>query len=309
MTNEDTGLPSVQFRPWGQGTQGPPADTNQASAYLDGEWLRLIANLGYSQMWATGGNAGALEGSEINLTQDDRADIAEFSVISPVLKEILKRLAELGIMQAVGVPEEEISILLSKNYEMVSWLTWEYNDKAALQQEQLENQMEMEKGKSDDRNSYDKSNKKSDVVLRYNEAVHERFIHCVLNQESMPMTPVASSWIKAIGYEQGSIYMQVPKQDQRASIFEGLSKLVNIISTTYSTQVEGKTIYNFMNELYSNKSIVEASLDFIRDEDGGVMIRFKLKNESKSVIPIFKQDYVCPSSDGVLETKKNTHPH
>ncbi len=100
----------------------------------------------------------------------------------------------------------------------------------------------------------------------------------------------------------------VPKQDQRASILEGLSKMVNIISTTYSTQVEGKTIYDSMNELYPNKSLEEALLDFIKDEDGGIMIRVKFKDEKKSVIPIFKQDFVCPSSDGFLETKKNTHP-
>jgi len=89
QTNEDTGLPSVQYRPLGQGPQGKDVDVNKASAYLDGEWLRLLVNLGYSQMWATGGNAGALEGSEINLTMDDRADIAEFSVLEPIFKKIL----------------------------------------------------------------------------------------------------------------------------------------------------------------------------------------------------------------------------
>lgn len=101
QTNEDTGLPSVQYRPWGQGPQGQPMDINRASAYLDGEWLRLLVNLGYSQAWATGAAAGALEGSEINLTRDDRADIAEFAVLEPIYKEILKRLAELGVMTTI----------------------------------------------------------------------------------------------------------------------------------------------------------------------------------------------------------------
>jgi len=36
QTNEDTGLPSVQYRPWGQGAQGQPMDTNRASPNLDG---------------------------------------------------------------------------------------------------------------------------------------------------------------------------------------------------------------------------------------------------------------------------------
>lgn len=163
-TNEDTGLPSIIYRPWGQGPTGQAMDPNKASAYLDGEWLRLLVNLGYSQAWATGAAAGALEGSEINLTRDDRADIAEFSILESIFKDILKRLAELGIMAAIGVSNESIQFLLSKKYKMVSWLTWEYNDKAAIQQEQLDHQMEMEKGKSDDRNAYDKSNE-----LRENE--------------------------------------------------------------------------------------------------------------------------------------------
>ncbi len=99
-----------------------------------------------------------------------------------------------------------------------------------------------------------------------------------------------------------------PKKDQRTSIFEGLSKSTQIISTTYSTQVEGKSIYDALKELYPNKNLEDALLDFIREEDGGIMIRFKLKDEKRSVIPIFKQEFVCPSSDGFLEMKKNTHP-
>jgi len=283
-----------------------------------------LVNLGYSQVWATGGNAGAAkESSEINLTRDDRADIAEFSILAPIFKDILKRLAELGIMQAIGVPEEEISILLSKDYEMVSWLTWEFNDKAALQQEQLEKEM-MARGTSDDRNQYDKSNelrqnefddlrkwvqaniasdydaatevafrilqsqrskgkktkpetaewekewgwlgkhfdelrlerkmitredvkrafykrakethpdaggtskefinvhkhyqrliseldwkKRNENVVHYNEAVQDLLLYSIRINRSMPMTPVASKWIKAVGFDEGSLYMQV----------------------------------------------------------------------------------------------------
>jgi hypothetical protein len=204
-TKVDTGLPSVQYRPWGQGPTGQKMDENKASAYLDGEWLRLLVNLGYSQMWATGGNAGALEGSEINLTQDDRADIAQFSVLAPIIKDVLKRLAELGVMTAVGVPPDEIKLLISKNYEMVSWLTWEYNDKAVLQQEQLDHELEMSRGESDDRNKYDKSNS---AMVKYNIKVQNQLIYAVRNRDIMPMTPVASSWIKSIGYEEGSLYMQ-----------------------------------------------------------------------------------------------------
>ena len=210
QTNEDTGLPSVQFRPWGQGPQGNKVDVNQASAYLDGEWLRLLVNLGYSQMWATGGNAGAAkESSEVNLTQDDRADIAQFSVLEPSFKKILKKLTELGIMEALEVSSESQQLLLSMEYRMQCWLTWEYNDKARLQQEQLEHQMEMEKrGTSDDRNAYDKSDKSNSLHDRYNSQVEVMLLTAIKLNRSMPMTPVKSSWIKSIGFDEGSVYMQ-----------------------------------------------------------------------------------------------------
>ena len=99
-----------------------------------------------------------------------------------------------------------------------------------------------------------------------------------------------------------------PDESKRSSLFEGLSKSTEIISATYSTQIEGMSIYDALNELYPDKNLEDGLLDFIRDEDGGIMIRVQTKDEKKSVIPIFKQEFVCPSSDGFLEMKKNTHP-
>ncbi|TFG14961.1 MAG: D-aminoacylase [Promethearchaeota archaeon] len=99
-----------------------------------------------------------------------------------------------------------------------------------------------------------------------------------------------------------------PDESKRTALYEGLSKSTEIISATHSTQIEGLPIYDALHKLYPNKNIEDALLDFIRDEDGGIMIRVQTKDEKKSVIPIFKQEYVCPSSDGFLEMKKNTHP-
>ena len=99
-----------------------------------------------------------------------------------------------------------------------------------------------------------------------------------------------------------------PDESKRSALFEGLSKSTEIISATYSTKIEGKTIYDALKDLYPSKNLEDALLDFIRDEDGGIMIRVQTKDEKKSVIPIFKQKFVCPSSDGFLEMKKNTHP-
>ena len=211
QTNEDTGLPSVQFRPWGQGTQGQPMDKNRASAYLDGEWLRLLVNLGYSQIWAGGSTAGQETGSEINLTRDDRADIAEFTTLEEIFRKMLKRLAELGVMQSVGVSQESITRLLKGNYKMVCWLTWEYNDKAKQQMEQLDHEYEMKRGESDDRNAYDKQNS----TERYNRQIETMLLVAIRSNRSMPMTPVMSAWIKKIGYDEGSVYMQIHDQTKK----------------------------------------------------------------------------------------------
>ncbi|MFX1338269.1 MAG: amidohydrolase family protein [Promethearchaeota archaeon] len=99
-----------------------------------------------------------------------------------------------------------------------------------------------------------------------------------------------------------------PDESKKSSFFEGLSKSTEVISATYSTQIEGMSIYDALNTLYPDKSLEDALLDFIRDEDGGIMIRVQTKDEKKSVIPLFMQKFVCPSSDGFLEMKKNTHP-
>ena len=212
QTNEDTGLPSVQYRPLGQGPQGKDVDVNKASAYLDGEWLRLLVNLGYSQGWATGSNAGALEGSEINLTTDDRADVAQFSVLEPTFKKILEKLTQLGIMEALGVSSESQELMLNKKYRMQCWLTWEYNDKARLQQEQLDHEMEMKRGDDDDRNAFDKSNKTNESkVNRYNSWIEAQFINAYRKNLNYPKTPVMSSWISSIGSDEEFAYMETHK--------------------------------------------------------------------------------------------------
>ena len=182
-------------------------DTNRASAYLDGEWLRLLVNLGYSQDWATGTSAGQEQGSELNLTRDDRADIAEFTTLADVFKKMLKRLAELGVMETVGVSSESIELLLSGKYVMQCWLTWEYNDKAALQQEQLDHEMEMQQGKESGKNAFN-SNRLS------NELVHKLVINALINNENFPVTPISSTWISDVAVEDNTLYIKVPEWEK-----------------------------------------------------------------------------------------------
>lgn len=201
-SQEPTGLPTVTYRPWSQGSEGGKFDINKAAMFLDNEWARLLCNLGYSQVWAVGTQAGQTEGSEINLTRDDRADIAEFATFVPILKKILKKLAELGLFNSLGVNQESINRLLDEDYQIVCWKTWEYNDKMTLQQAQLEHQMEMERGSEDERNAYDQERE------NHNRLVQENLIEAIRTNTNMPMTPVMSSWVRQIGAYKGHLMVQ-----------------------------------------------------------------------------------------------------
>jgi N-acyl-D-amino-acid deacylase len=101
----------------------------------------------------------------------------------------------------------------------------------------------------------------------------------------------------------------IPKFILRKLLFKGIAKIDTIISTTYNHQVEGMTIYEALKELYPDKSLEDALLDFIKDEDGGIVMMVKHKDELKSIIPIFRQDFVCPSSDGLVIKDRNCHPN
>jgi len=102
----------------------------------------------------------------------------------------------------------------------------------------------------------------------------------------------------------------IPKFILKRLIVPVLSKKVIILSLPNNTQVQGKTIYDALKELYPSKNLREAFLDFLRDEEGGIIITMKLKNEEKGIIPLYKQPYVCASSDGILvvNPKQNEHP-
>ncbi|MFX1408322.1 MAG: amidohydrolase family protein [Promethearchaeota archaeon] len=100
----------------------------------------------------------------------------------------------------------------------------------------------------------------------------------------------------------------IPKFLLRKKVVPILSKGVIVIYSLKNHSVEGKTLYDTLTTLYPNKNLEDALLDYFLDEEGGIMIRIQQKNEVKSVIPLFKQEYVCPSSDAVEILEGNTHP-
>lgn len=102
----------------------------------------------------------------------------------------------------------------------------------------------------------------------------------------------------------------IPKFILKRLIFPVLGKQVSILSCPNNTEIQGKTLYEAIKMLYPDKKIKEGLLDLLRDEEGGIIITLKTKNEEKGIIPLFKQPYVCASSDGILivNPEQNEHP-
>jgi len=100
----------------------------------------------------------------------------------------------------------------------------------------------------------------------------------------------------------------IPKFLLRKQIIPKLSKGVIIIYALKNHKVEGKTLNETLSTLYPEKELEDALLDYFLDEEGGIMIRIQQKNEELSMIPLFKQEYVTPSSDAILILGRNTHP-
>ncbi|MHA1148695.1 MAG: N-acyl-D-amino-acid deacylase family protein [Promethearchaeota archaeon] len=101
---------------------------------------------------------------------------------------------------------------------------------------------------------------------------------------------------------------KIPKFIMKRLIFMVAKKTVRIISVTHNHEVEGKMLGEALKILYPKKKFVEALLDFVRDEEGTIMISFKQMSEEKSILELIKQDFVSIGSDGFLVMECNTHP-
>ncbi len=120
--------------------------------------------------------------------------------------------------------------------------------------------------------------------------------------ETMEM--IYSSFLKDVPQ-----YIKVlPKYLIRELIFWFLKKKIRIISVMHSHHIEGMFLGDALKVLYPKKKLLDALLDFIRDEEGAVMVSFKLMNERQSIFKLIKQDFVAIGSDGFLVFEGNTHP-
>jgi len=100
----------------------------------------------------------------------------------------------------------------------------------------------------------------------------------------------------------------IPRSIMTRLMFFVAKKIVRIISVIHNHEVEGLKLGEALAILYPKQKFTDALLDFIRDEEGSIMISMKSMSEGKSILQLISQDFVCIGSDGFLITEGNTHP-
>ncbi len=105
-----------------------------------------------------------------------------------------------------------------------------------------------------------------------------------------------------------TILKKIPKSIILNLLFAIVKRKIRIISVMHNHEIEGKFLGEALKSLYPDRKIIDALLDFIRDEEGSIMVSFKMMNDKKSIFPLIKQEFVCIGSDGFLVPKGNTHP-
>ena len=86
-----------------------------------------------------------------------------------------------------------------------------------------------------------------------------------------------------------------------------LAKQVTLLNTL-SSEFNGKTLFEALKTCSPDKNMLDALLDFIRNEEGSILIRIKFKDEEKSVIRLLNEPYACISSDSIFIPNSNNHP-
>ena len=115
--------------------------------------------------------------------------------------------------------------------------------------------------------------------------------------------------IKSSFLQNAPKYIKIlPEYLVRELIFWFLRKKIRIVSVMHNHHIEGMFLGDALKVLYPKRKLLEALLDFIRDEEGAVMVTFKLMSERQSIFELIKQDFVAIGSDGFLVYSGNTHP-
>ncbi|GAB4325476.1 MAG: D-aminoacylase [Promethearchaeota archaeon] len=102
----------------------------------------------------------------------------------------------------------------------------------------------------------------------------------------------------------------IPKFLLRRLVFPVLAKRVTILSCTNNRSLQGTTVHQAIRRLYPGVNVRDGLLNLLRDEEGGILITLRTKDEERGVRPLFSEPHVSPSSDAipVVDQRQNVHP-
>lgn len=169
-----------------------PMSQSEAGGELlrDPEWARLLAGTQLTENYFIGNQAGAVTGSEVDLTRDFYTECQEFGLLEPMIKAIIN-----WFVMAGKIPEPP------GNYVVKYWKDWEHIEKEAMLMEQEAQQQEAGAGESQLRQQFDYS---------YNEEVEKLVINALVKNLNMPTTPVSSTWISHVAVQGKKLFMKIP---------------------------------------------------------------------------------------------------
>lgn len=98
-----------------------PMSQSEAGGQLlrDPEWARLLSATRLTENYFIGNQAGAVTGSEVDLTRDFYTECEEFNLLEPVIKGLITFFAQVGL-----IPEPPT------DYVIKYWKDWEHIEKA-----------------------------------------------------------------------------------------------------------------------------------------------------------------------------------
>lgn len=216
------GLPSFGFESLAKQAAPKPYAQSESGGQLlrDPEWARFLTACEHTENYFIGNQAGAMTGSEVDLTRDFYTECKEFALIEPLIKAIVNWFAELGVIPA---PPQD--------YVVKYWKDWEHIEMGrALAQQEMDLQQQRNTPNRENANecvsrkikiiSKEHPDWKHDKVVavaysyceKHNTLVAEDLLRSIRLNRSMPMTPVMSSWIKGIGYRDGTLFFETHDQ-------------------------------------------------------------------------------------------------
>lgn len=181
-----------------------PMSQSEAGGELlrDPEWARLLAGTQLTENYFIGNQAGAVTGSEVDLTRDFYTECQEFGLLEPMIKALINWFVMAGL-----IPEPP------GNYVVKYWKDWEHIEKEAMLMAQEAAQWESEQGKAVAGESK-RAELRQQVDYAYNDEVETLVINALVNNLNMPTTPVSSTWISHVAVRGKDLFVKIPGWDK-----------------------------------------------------------------------------------------------